>query len=100
MGAEVTLLTSYLFNKELKIVGGMAGDDFKMEKTFYILGLETEKEEEYKIRWPSGINEDGSLNFKCGIAEGAIFCILEPGSSAAFHNTTSVVLLLPKGDKE
>jgi methyl-accepting chemotaxis protein len=267
VGEEATLLASYLFGEELKIVGGMAGDDFKMEKTFvfsddkvcinavsvcllaskmplftgikhghiplsralkvtgaegnvlyeinnkpawaiwkeetaeaarkrgidvehlktpleiaqfftnYILGLATEKEGEYKIRWPSGINEDGSLNFTCGIAEGAVFRImdgsnlenqinaaeeaariakqsaenagysdfagilvfdcavrllmlgdrfsesvdrfkkvlpgvpilgwetygeirLEPGQFSGFHNTTSVVLLLPKGDKE
>jgi len=268
IGEEVTLLVSYLFDKELRIVGGMAGDDFKMEKTVvfsddkvctnalsvcllaskmplftgikhghiplsralkvtraegnvlyeinnrpawaiwkeetveaarkrgidieklktpaeiaqfftnYILGLAIEKElGEYKIRWPSGINEDGSLNFTCGIAEGAVFRImdgsnlenqinaaeeaakiarqsaknagysefagilvfdcavrelmlgdrfseavdcfkkvlpgvpmlgwetygeirLEPGQFSGFHNTTSVVLLLPKGDKE
>ena len=265
IGEEVTLLASYLFDRELKIVGGMAGDDFKMEKTFvfsgdkvctnalsicllaskmplfmgikhghtplsralkvtrargnvlyeinnrpaweiwkketagaakkrgmdvgklttpaeiaqfftnYVLGLETEKEGEYKIRWPSGINEDDSLNFTCGIAEGAVFRIMdgsnledqvnaaedaakmarrsaenagyfefagmlifdcavrqlmlgdkfseavnrfkkvlpgvpmlgwetygeirmEPGQFSGFHNTTSVVLLLPKGD--
>ena len=267
VGEEVTLLASYLFGKQLKVVGGMAGDDFKMEKTFvfsddkvrtnalsvcllaskmplftgikhghiplsralkvtraegnvlyeinnkpaweiwkeetagaarkigidveqlktpleiaqfftnYILGLATEKEGEYKIRWPSGINEDGSLNFTCGIAEGAVFRIMdgsnlenqinaaeeaariakqsaenagysefagilvfdcavrqlmlgdrfseavnrfkkvlpgvpmlgwetyseirmEPGQFSGFHNATSVVLLLPKGDKE
>ena len=267
IGEEVTLLASYLFDKELKIVGGMAGDDFKMEKTFvfsddkvctnalnicllaskmplftgikhghvplsralkvtrakgnvlyeinnkpawemwkketaevaqkkdidveklktpveiaqfltdYMLGLATEKEGEYKIRWPSGINEDGSLNFACGIAEGAVFRIMgssnledqinaaeeaakmarqsaenagysefagilvfdcahrqlmlgdrfseavdrfkkvlpgvpmlgwetygeirmEPGQFSGFHNTTSVVLLLPKGDRK
>jgi methyl-accepting chemotaxis protein len=267
MGEEITLLASYLFDKELRIVGGMAGDDFKMEETVvfsddkvctnalsvcllaskmplftgikhghtplsralkvtraegnvlyeinnkpawaiwkeetaevarkrgidveklkapaeiaqfftnYILGLATEKElGEYKIRWPSGINEDGSLNFACGIVEGAIFRImdgsnlenqinaaeeaariakqsaknagysdfagilvfdcavrqlmlgdrfpeavdgfkkvlpgvpmlgwetygeirLEPGQFSGFHNTTSVVLLMPKGDK-
>lgn len=34
VGEEITLLASYLFDKELRIVGGMAGDDFKMEKTF------------------------------------------------------------------
>lgn len=265
VGEEVTLLASYLFGTELKIVGGMAGDDFKMEKTFifaddkvctnavcvcllaskmplftgvkhghsilsgalkatrtkgnvlyeidnrpaweiwkeetaeaarergidveklktpqeialfftnYILGLATEKEGEYKIRWPSGVNEDGSLNFTCGIAEGSVFRImdgsnledqinaaeeaariakqsaenagyldfagilvfecavrqwmlgdrfsesverfkkilpdvpmlgwegygeirLEPGQFSGYHNTTSVILLLPRGD--
>ena len=167
VGEEATLLASYLFGKQLKIVGGMAGDDFKMEKTFvfsddkvctnavsacllaskmplftgikhghiplsralkvtraegnvlyeinnkpaweiwkeetvevaqkrgidieqlktpaeiaqfftnYSLGLATEKEGEYKIRWPAGINEDGSLNFACGIAEGAVFRIMD-----------------------
>jgi methyl-accepting chemotaxis protein len=267
VGEEITLLASYLFDKELRIVGGMAGDDFKMEKTFvfsddkvctnavsacllaskmplftgikhghiplsralkvtraegnvlyeinnkpaweiwkeetvevaqkrgidieqlktpaeiarfftnYSLGLATEKEGEYKIRWPAGINEDGSLNFTCGITEGSVFRImdgsnlenqinaaeeaariakqsaenagysefagilvfdcavrllmlndrfsdavdcfkkvlpgvpmlgwetygeirLEPGQFSGFHNTTSVILLLPKGDKE
>jgi len=167
VGEEVTLLASYHFGKELKIVGGMASDDFKMEKTFvfsddnvctnalgvclfaskmplftsvkhghtplsrafkairaegnvlyeinnrsaweiwkeetaevarnrgidveqlktpseiaqffanYILGLATEKEGEYRIRWPASINEDGSLNFTCGIAEGAVFRIMD-----------------------
>jgi len=167
VGEEVTLLALYLLGKELKIVGGMAGDDFRMEKTFvfvddnvctdavgvcliaskmplftavkhghtplsralratrargnvlyeinnqpawevwkketaeaarrrgievtelktaaeiarfltnYPLGLATEKEGEYKIRWPSGINEDGSLNFTCGIAEGAVFRVMD-----------------------
>jgi methyl-accepting chemotaxis protein len=144
--------------------------------TNYILGLATEKEGEYKIRWPISINEDGSLSFTCGIAEGSIFRImdgsnleeqinaaekaaviakqnaenagysdfagilvfecavrqlmlgdrfpeamdrfkkvlpgvpilgwetygeirLEPGQFSGFHNTTSVILLLPKGDK-
>ena len=166
VGEEVTLLASYLFRKELKIVGGMAGDDFKMEKTFvfsndrvcadalgicllastmplftgvrhghtplsgalkatraegnvlyeidnrpaweiwqeqtaesarkkgidveelkkpseiarffanFILGLATEKEGKYRIRWPASVNEDGSLNFTCGIAEGAVFRIM------------------------
>jgi methyl-accepting chemotaxis protein len=167
VGEEVTLLASYLFGKELKIVGGMASDDFKMEKTFvffddnvctdavgacllasktplftsvkhghtvlsralkatrcegnvlyeinnrpaweiwkeetaqaakkrgvdveklkspseialfftnYILGLATKKEGEYKLRWPASINEDGSLNFTCGIAEGSVFRIMD-----------------------
>ena len=167
VGEEVTLLASYHLGKELKVVGGMASDDFKMEQTFvfsdddvctnalgvclfaskmplftsvkhghtplsralkatkaegnvlyeinnrpawevwkeetaevtrergtypeqlktsseiaqffanYILGLATEKEGEYRIRWPASINEDGSLNFTCGIAEGAVFRIMD-----------------------
>ena len=170
VGEEAALLASYLFGRELKIVGGMAGDDFKMEKTFvfsddkvctnalsvcllaskmplftsvkhghipfgralkatrtegnvlyeingrpawevwkeetaeaaqkrgidvellktpskiaqfftnYMLGLAGEKEEQYKIRWPMGINEDGSLNFTCGIAEGTVFRIMDGGN--------------------
>ncbi len=166
-GEEATLLASYFLGRELKIVGGMAGDDFKMKKTFvfsndkvytnalsvcllasktplftsvkhghiplgrtlkatrtkgnvlyeindrpawelwkeetaevarkrgidveriktpadiaqfftnYMLGLATEKEGQYKIRWPMGINEDGSLNFTCGITEGTIFRIMD-----------------------
>ena len=267
VGEEVTLLASYHFGKELKIVGGMASDDFKMEKTFvfsddnvctnalgvclfaskmplftgvkhghtplsralkatraegnvlyeinnrpaweiwkeetaevarkggieieqlkapaeiaqfftnYTLGLATGTEGEYKIRWPVSINEDGSLNFTCGIAEGATFrimdgsniedqinaveeatrivkqsaesarytdfagiivfeCVvrqlmlgdrfsgsvdrfkkvlpgvpilgwetygeirLEPGQFSGFHNTASVILLIPNGDKK
>jgi len=43
----------------------------------YTLGLATEKEGEYKIRWPTSINKDGSLNFACGIAEGAVFRIMD-----------------------
>jgi methyl-accepting chemotaxis protein len=167
MGERVALLASYLFGRGLRIVGGMAGDDFKMEKTFVFsddnartdsigvcllaskmplftgvkhghtpvsrklkatrtecnvlyeinnmpawmawkeetaesarkagidvnqlktpaeiaqfcansqLGLATEKEGEYKIRWPVSANEDGSLNFTCDIAEGAIFRIMD-----------------------
>jgi len=167
VGEEVTLLSSYLLNKGLRIVGGMAGDDFKMKKTFvfsddkvctnalsvcllaskmplftsvkhghiplgralkatrtegnvlyeinnrpawelwkeetaevaqkrgidvekiktpadiaqfftnYMLGLATEKEGQYKLRWPMGINEDGSLNFSCGITEGTVFRIMD-----------------------
>ncbi|MEA3386207.1 MAG: FIST N-terminal domain-containing protein [Thermodesulfobacteriota bacterium] len=167
VGEETTLLASYLLGREVKIVGGMAGDDFKMEKSFvfsddkvcanalsicllvskmplftsvkhghipfsetlkatrakgnvlyeindrpawelwkeetaevarkrgvdvekiktpadmaqfftnYILGLATEKVGQYKIRWPTGINEDGSLNFACSIAEGAVFRIMD-----------------------
>ena len=170
VGEEATLLASYLFGRELKIVGGMAGDDFKMEKTFvfsddkvctnalsvcllaskmplftsvkhgnipfgralkatrtegnvlyeindrpawevwkeetaeaarkrgidvellktpskiaqfftnYMLGLAGEKEEQHKIRWPMSINEDGSLNFSCGIAEGTVFRIMDGGN--------------------
>ncbi len=34
VGEEITLLTLYLLGHNLKVVGGMAGDDFKMEKTF------------------------------------------------------------------
>jgi methyl-accepting chemotaxis protein len=167
VGERVALLASYLFGRGLRIVGGMAGDDFKMEKTFVFsdgdvrtdaigvcllaskiplftgvkhghtpvsrelkatrtegnvlyeinnmpawdawkeetaetarkagidvkqlktpaeiaqfcsnsqLGLATEKEGEYKIRWPVSANEDGSLNFACDIAEGAIFRIMD-----------------------
>ncbi|MCK4732753.1 MAG: FIST C-terminal domain-containing protein [Methanophagales archaeon] len=43
----------------------------------YMLGLATGKEGEYKIRWPVSINEDGSLNFTCGIAEGSTFRIMD-----------------------
>ncbi len=167
VGEEVVLLTSYLPGHNLKAVGGMAGDDFKMEKTFvfsddkvcpnalsvcllaskmplfygvrhghtplskelrasrtkgnvlyeidgrpaweiwkketahaarergidveqlkkpaeiarfftnYILGLSTGKEDQYKIRWPASLNKDGSLNFTCGIAQGAVFRIMD-----------------------
>ncbi len=167
VGERVALLASYLFGRGLRIVGGMAGDDFKMEKTLVFsdgnvrtdaigvcllaskiplftgvkhghtpvsrelkatrtegnvlyeinnipawdawkeetaetarkagidvkhlktpaeiaqfcansqLGLATEKAGEYKIRWPVSANEDGSLNFACDIAEGAIFRIMD-----------------------
>jgi len=43
----------------------------------YELGLATEKEGEYKIRLPMGINDDGSLHFSCGIAEGSTFRIMD-----------------------
>jgi methyl-accepting chemotaxis protein len=45
--------------------------------TNYTLGLATEKEGEYKIRWPVSINEDGALSFTCGIAEGSVFRIMD-----------------------
>jgi len=157
MGERVALLASYLFGKGLGIVGGMAGDDFKMGKTFVFsdgnvrtdaigvcllaskmplftgvkhghtpvsrelkatrtegnvlyeindmpawaawkqetaetarkVGIDVnqlktpaeiaqfEKKGEYKIRWPVSANEDGSLNFACDIAEGAIFRIMD-----------------------
>ena len=167
VGERVALLASYLFGRRLRIVGGMAGDNFKMEKTFVFsddevrtnaigvcllaskmplftgvkhghtpvsrelkvtratgnvlyginnmpawdawkeetaetarkagidvnqlktpaeiaqfcansqLGLATEKDGEYKIRWPVSANKDGSLNFACDIAEGAIFRIMD-----------------------
>ncbi|MDL2123589.1 MAG: FIST C-terminal domain-containing protein [Deltaproteobacteria bacterium] len=166
-GEEVALLTSYLSGHKLKVVGGMAGDDFKMTKTFvfsndkvrtnalsacllaskmplftgvkhghtplseelkasrtkgnvlyeingrpaweiwkketaqvarkrgidveqlktpaeiaqfltnYMLGLATGKDGQYKTRWPESVNKDGSLNFTCGIAQGAIFRIMD-----------------------
>jgi len=176
VGEEITLLASYLLGNEFKIVGGMAGDDFKMEKTFvfcdddictnalcicllaskkplftgikhghiplskslkmtraqgnilyeinnrpawevwkdetaiaarkngidieqltdpgeiaqfftkFILGLSTDKKDEYKIRWPVSINNDGSVNFACGIAQGAVFYIMD-GSDLTGHIT-------------
>lgn len=43
----------------------------------YELGFPSEKEGEYKIRFPLSINNDGSLNFSCGIAEGAVFRIMD-----------------------
>ncbi len=177
VGEEVTLLAQYLFNKEMKIVGGMAGDDFRMEKTFvavndkvssdavgvcllaskmplftcvkhghtplsdalratraegnilyeinnqpawsvwkaktaevakkrgidvnalktraeiarfltnYPLGLATENEGEYKIRWPSDIIANGALKFSCGIAEGVVFRIMD-GTNLESHIET------------
>ncbi len=167
VGEEVALLASYTLDRAVSIVGGMAGDDFKMKETFvfcddcvatdalsvclfaskmplftgvkhghtpisralkvtraranvlheindapawdvwkeetteiarnrgvdvekltdpaeiaqfftnYSLGLATDKEGQYKIRWPVSINDDGSLNFACGISEGSIFRIMD-----------------------
>lgn len=50
----------------------------------YMLGLATGEEGEYKIRWPVSINEDGSLNFTCGIVEGSTFCIMD-GSNIEYQ---------------
>ncbi len=184
VGEEVTLLALYLFGRELKIVGGMAGDDFRMERTCifvgdevcsdavgvcllaskkpmftgvkhghvplsrplratrargnvlyevnnrpawevwkeetaeaarkrgievtelrssaevarfltnYPLGLATENEGEYKIRWPAGMNEDGSLNFTCGIAEGAVFRIMDGSNLEAQTRTMEEAALI------
>lgn len=52
--------------------------------TNYILGLATEDSGQYKIRWPVGINDDCSLNFTCGIAEGSVFRIMD-GSNLVDH---------------
>lgn len=43
----------------------------------YEMGLPIETEGEYKVRFPSGVNDDGSLNFSCGIAEGTVFRIMD-----------------------
>ena len=66
----------------------------------YELGLATEKEGEYKIRWPSGINEDGSLNFSCGIAEGATFYIMDGSDLEKQVNTVEEAARLAKQSAE
>jgi methyl-accepting chemotaxis protein len=48
--------------------------------TNYMLGLSTGKDDQYKIRWPESLNEDGSLNFTCGIVQGAVFRIMDGGN--------------------
>lgn len=186
VGEEITLLASYLFGRRLGIVGGMAGDDFRMERTFvfsddsvctnalsvcllaskmplatgvayghtpmsgalkatatsgnvlreingkpawevwkaetrdaagrrgidvnrlktpseiaqffanYILGLATEKEGEYKIRWPISINEDSSLNFTCCIAEDASFRIMDGSNPEDQINVTAESVRMAK----
>ncbi len=190
MGERVALLASYLFGRGLRIVGGMAGDDFKMEKTFVFsgdhvctdaigvcllaskmplftgvkhghapvsrelkatrtegnvlyeinnvpawdawkeetaetarkagidvkhlktpveiaqfcansqLGLATEKEGEYKIRWPVSANEDGSLNFACDIAEGAIFRIMDGSNLEDQINAAEGAIMVAKRSAE
>lgn len=190
VGEEVTLLATYHFGKDLKIVGGMAGDDFKMEKTVvfsddnvctnavsvcllaskmplftgvkhghtplsralkitrvegnvlyeidnrpawaiwkeettevarkrgidveelktpaeiaqfftnYILGLVTEKQGEYKIRWPVNINEDGSLSFTCGIAEGSVFRIMDGSNLEDQINAAEKAAVIAKQNAE
>jgi len=190
MGERVALLASYLFGRGLKIVGGMAGDDFKMEKTFVFsddnvrtnaivvcllaskiplftgvkhghtpvsrelkatrtegnvlyeinnmpaweawkeeteetarkagidvnqlktpaeiaqfcansqLGLATEKAGEYKIRWPVSANEDGSLNFACDIAEGAIFRIMDGSNLEDQINAAEGAAMMAKQSAE
>jgi methyl-accepting chemotaxis protein len=190
VGEEATLLASYLLGRELKIVGGMAGDDFKMEKTFvfsddkvctnalsicllaskmplftsvkhghiplgrelkatrtegnvlyeindrpawelwkeetaevarkrgvdvkklktpadiaqfftnYMLGLATEKEGQYKLRWPMGINEDGSLNFSCGITDGTVFRIMEGSDLEKQISASEKAIMIAKQSAE
>jgi methyl-accepting chemotaxis protein len=162
VGERVALLASYLFGRGLKIVGGMAGDDFKMEKTFVFsdddvrtgaigvcllaskmplftgvkhghtpvsrelkatrtegdvnqlktpaeiaqfcansqLGLATENEGEYKIRWPVSANEDGSLNFACDIAEGAIFRIMDGSNLEDQINAAEGAAMMAKRSAE
>ncbi len=186
VGEEVTLLASYLLDPEMRIVGGMAGDDFRMEETFvfcdervatdalgiclfaskmplftgvkhghiplsrtlkvtraqgnvlyeindmpawdvwkeetaeaarkmgvdveklvdpaeiaqfftnYILGLATEKEGQYKIRWPVSINKDGSLSFTCGITEGSVFRIMDGSDQEKQINAAEEAAVLAK----
>lgn len=43
----------------------------------YEAGLAVGEQGEYKIRAPLSRNEDGSLNFACGVPEGAVFRITE-----------------------
>ncbi|PXF59057.1 MAG: hypothetical protein C4B59_12280 [Candidatus Methanogaster sp.] len=190
MGERVALLASYLFGKGLRIVGGMAGDDFKMEKTFVFcdgnvrtdaigvcllaskmplftgvkhghtpvsrklratrtegnvlyeinnmpawaawkeetaetarkagidvnqlktpveiaqfcansqLGLATERVGEYKIRWPVSANEDGSLNFACDIAEGAIFRIMDGSNLEGQIDAAEGAIMMAKRSAE
>ncbi|MFV9631804.1 MAG: FIST signal transduction protein [Methanosarcinales archaeon] len=178
VGEEISLLASYLLGNEFKIVGGMAGDDYKMEKTFvfcnddicanalciclfaskkpsftgikhghtplskslkvtraqgnilyeinnrpawevwkeettisaqknkidveqltdpgeiaqfltkFMLGLATDKKDEYKKRWPVSINNDGSFNFSCGIAQGTVFHIMDGSGLSGHINAT------------
>ncbi|RZN35425.1 MAG: hypothetical protein EF813_08845 [Methanosarcinales archaeon] len=190
VGEEVALLASYIFNRELSIVGGMAGDDFKMKETFvfcddrvatdalsvclfaskmplftgvkhghipisralkvtraqanvlyeingapawsvwkeetaeiarnigvdveklvdpaeiaqfftnYSLGLATENEGQYKIRWPVSINDDGALNFTCGITEGAVFRIMDGSDQENQINAAEDAAVLAKESAE
>ncbi|MEA1907043.1 MAG: FIST N-terminal domain-containing protein [Euryarchaeota archaeon] len=186
VGEEVALLASYIFNRGVSIVGGMAGDDFNMKETFvfcddrvatdalgvcllaskmplftgvkhghtplsralkvtraqanvlheindapawdvwkeetaeiarnrgvdveklvdpaeiaqfftnYSLGLATEKEGQYKIRWPVSINDDGALNFACGIAEGSVFRIMDGSDQENQINAAEGAAVLAK----
>ncbi|MFZ2071092.1 MAG: FIST N-terminal domain-containing protein [Halobacteriota archaeon] len=68
--------------------------------TKYILGLATEKEGEYKIRWPAGINEDGSLYFTCGIPEGAVFCIMDGSNIEKQINAAEEAAMIAKRNAE
>lgn len=40
------------------------------------LGLRT-GEDQYKVRYPMSINQDGSINFTCTIPNGAVMCIMD-----------------------
>ncbi|MEA1908138.1 MAG: FIST N-terminal domain-containing protein [Euryarchaeota archaeon] len=190
VGEEVALLASYILDRKMRIVGGMAGDDFKMKETFvfcndrvatdalsvclfaskmplftgvkhghtpisrahkvtraqtnvlheindapawdvwkeetaeisrnrgvdveklvdpveiaqfftnYSLGLATEKEGQYKIRWPVSINDDGALNFTCGITEGSIFRIMDGSDHENQINAAEGAAVLAKESAE
>lgn len=190
VGEEVALLASYILDRKMRIVGGMAGDDFKMKETFvfcddrvatdalsvclfaskmplftgikhghtpisralkvtraqanvlheindapawdvwkeetaeisrnrgvdveklvdpveiaqfftnYSLGLATEKEGQYKIRWPVSINDDGALNFTCGITEGSIFRIMDGSDQENQINAAEGAAVLAKESAE
>ena len=190
VGEEVALLASYILDRKISIVGGMAGDDFKMKETFvfcddrvatdalsvcmfaskmpfftgvkhghtplsqalkvtraqanvlheindvpawdvwkeetaeiarnrgvnveklvdpaeiaqfftnYSLGLATEKKGQYKIRWPVSINDDGSLNFTCGIAEGSVFRIMDGSDQENHINAAEGAAILAKESAE
>ncbi len=190
VGEEVALLASYILDREVRIVGGMAGDDFKMKETFvfcddrvatdalsvclfaskmplftgvmhghtplsralkvtraqanvlheindlpawdvwkeetaeiawnrgvdvekladpaeiaqfftiHSLGLATENEGQYKIRWPVSMNDDGSLNFTCGIAEGSVFRIMDGSDQENQINAAEGAAVLAKESAE
>jgi methyl-accepting chemotaxis protein len=62
------------------------------------LGLATE-EGQYKVRAPLEINEDGSLNFACSIAEGAVFRIMESPKSMQIESARQAAKLAIEQNK-
>lgn len=66
----------------------------------YELGLYSNEEKEYKIRFPQAVNDDDSISFACGIAEGSVFRIMDGSSKENQINVAREVVEIAKLEAE